>query len=101
MGPDVFIKTPLIPSPPTELETDGTITLSFTDLPFLNTSYSVYESGGNSITPDSVTTYEFVSNLSGSGSINLPATQIPTYIGLAVDDLGSLFKRTIKWFKIG
>lgn len=100
-GPDILIKTPLIPSPPTELEDDGTITLSFTDLPLLNTSYSVYESGGNNITPDSVTTYEFTSDLSGAGSVNLPATQIPIYIGLAVNDTGSLFKRTIKWFKIG
>jgi hypothetical protein len=100
-GPDILIKTPLIPSPPTKVSSDGTVTLSFTDLPLLNTLYSVYESGGNNVTPEGVTTYEFTSDLSGVGSINLPATQVPIYFGLAVNDTGSLFKRTIKWFKIG
>ena len=101
VGPGVFIKEALIPSPPTSINIDGTIDITFTDLPMLNTIFSVYEAGGNNVTSDSATTYEFRSDLSGGGVINMPVTQLPTYIGLAMDDSGSLYRRTLKWFRIG
>lgn len=101
VGPHVFIRKATIPSPPTAVNTDGTIDIAFANLSLLNNVFSVYESGGNNVTPDDVSTYEFTSDLSGGGTVNIPVTQIPTFIGLAVYDSGSLFRRTLKWFRIG
>jgi len=101
LGPGIFIASAKIPSPPTSVNIDGTIDITFSDLPLLNQEFSVYESGGNNITPDNISTYEFTSDLSGGGTINMPVNQLPTYIGLAVNDTGSLFRRTLKWFKVG